>query len=84
MKGHYLNMKQKKKLIIAVLILMAAFNMYSYETDRLNDINIEDLSRYAYAGEESGEDDNTDPIYEPFSMTEWFDELLKSIGITEE
>jgi len=76
--------RNRRKLILELGILLVCVNMIIPQHSYPGEIDLQQLSLIAYAGEESGETGNTDPIYKPFSIGGWFGEFLDTIGLLEE
>lgn len=77
--------KNSTKLILGLGILLVCVNMIIPQHSYSGEIDLQQLSLIAYAGEESSESGGIpDPIYEPFSIIGWFEEVLDTIGLLEE
>ena len=77
--------RNRRKLILELGILLVCVNMIIPQHSYSGEIDLQQLSLIAYAGEESGESGGIpDPIYEPFSISGWFGEFLDTIGLLEE
>jgi len=74
-----------RKIILGLSILLVCINMIIPQHSYSSEIDLQQLSLIAYAGEESGEGGGEiDPDVKPFSIIGWFEEVLDAIGLSEE
>ncbi len=71
-------MKKKRKLIVGLCIILTALHLLCPPNNSTYDINLENYSHYAYAGEEGKIE--VDLECKPFSLIEWFGEIIKIMG----
>jgi len=76
--------RNRRKLILELGILLVCVNMIIPQHSYSGEIDLQQLSLIAYAGEENGEGGGEiDPDVKPFSIVGWFEGVLDTIGLLE-